>query len=110
MAEIRPFRGIRYKPLVVGDLGAVICPPYDIITPQMRQELYHRSEYNFVRLEDSWGSPEDTAGASKYTRSAATLEQWLKDGILEVDKEPAVYIHDHHFNYQGKELKRRGLT
>ena len=27
------------------------APPYDIITPQMEQELYLKSEYNFVRLE-----------------------------------------------------------
>jgi uncharacterized protein (DUF1015 family) len=109
VAEIRPFRGIRYNQSVIDDLAAVICPPYDIITPQMRHELYHRSEYNFVRLEDSWGSPEDTAMASKYTRSVATLEQWLKQGILKVDEEPAIYLHDHYFTYQGKEFRRRGL-
>ena len=51
MAEIRPFRGVRYNEQLVNDLASVVCPPYDIITPQMAQELYHRSEYNFVRLE-----------------------------------------------------------
>ena len=25
----------------------------------MRQELYHRNEYNFVRLEDGWELPQD---------------------------------------------------
>ncbi len=110
MADIHPFRGIRYNQSVVDDLAAVICPPYDIITPQMHQELYRQSEYNFVRLEDSWGSPQDTAMDSKYTRSAATLEQWLKQGILNMDEAPAIYLHDHYFTYQGRELKRRGIT
>ncbi len=108
MAEINPFRGIRYNQAVVDDPGQVICPPYDVITPPLRQELHHRSEYNFVRLEDGWELPHDTASNSKYTRAAATLAQWLASGILKSDKTPAIYIHDHHFTYQGKEYRRRG--
>jgi len=109
MAEIRPFRGVHYNQSLVKDLSAVICPPYDIITPQIRQELYHRSEYNFVRLEFSRELPQDTATDNKYTRSAATLEQWLEQDILKLDEAPAIYLHDHYFTYQGKEYKRRGI-
>ena len=110
MAEIRPFRGIRYNQSVVKDLATVICPPYDIITPQMRQELYHRNEYNFVRLEDGWELPQDTTSDSKYTRSATTLEQWLRDGVLHHDEKSAIYLHDHYFNYRGNEFRRRGIV
>ena len=109
MAEIYPFRGVRYNQSLVGDLAAVICPPYDIITPQMQQELYHRSEYNFVRVEYGREHPHDTAIDSKYTRSAAVLEQWLEHGVLRVDEVPAIYLHDHYFTYQGREYKRRGI-
>jgi uncharacterized protein (DUF1015 family) len=109
MAQIRPFRGIRYNQHLAGDLAALICPPYDIIDPQMQHELYHRSEYNFVRIEDNWGTPQDTAMGSKYSRSAATLEQWLKQGILKVDEAPAIYLHDHYFSYQGSKFKRQGI-
>ena len=110
MAEIRPFRGVHYDQLLVGDLSTVICPPYDIITAQLQQELYQRSRYNFVRLESGRDLPQDTATNNKYTRAAATLEQWLEQGILEVDKEPAIYLHDHYFTYQGKQHRRRGIT
>ena len=92
MADVSPFCGIRYNQSAIGDLSAVICPPYDIVTPQMRHELYQRSEYNFIRLEDSWGSPEDSVLDSKYTRSVATLERWLEQGILRVDEVPAIHI------------------
>lgn len=109
MADIRPFRGIRYNQSLVKDLSAVICPPYDIITPEARQELYHRSEYNFVRLEFGRELPQDTSTDNKYTRSAAVLTQWLEQGILKSEDTPAIYIHDHYFTYQGKEYKRRGL-
>jgi uncharacterized protein (DUF1015 family) len=109
MVDIRPFRGVRYDQSVIGNPASVICPPYDIITPPMRHELYQMSEYNFVRLEDGWGSPEDTAADSKYTRSAGTLERWLAQGVLKADEVPAIYLHDHYFKYQGREYRRRGI-
>jgi uncharacterized protein (DUF1015 family) len=109
MAEIRPFRGVRYNQQLVSDLSSVICPPYDIITPQLEQELYHQSEYNFVRLEHGRQLPQDTIIDNKYTRSAATLEQWLELGILKVDEAPAIYLHDHYFVHQEKQYRRRGI-
>ena len=109
MAEIRPFRGVHYNQLLVNNLSSVICPPYDIIDPQLQQELHLKSEYNFVRIE--WGRelPQDTIADNKYTRSAAALEQWLRGGIVEVDEVPALYLHDHYFIYQGRKYKRRGI-
>ncbi len=109
MAEIRPFRGVRYNQSLVNDLSVVICPPYDIITAQMEQELYHQSGYNFIRLESGRELPQDTVSDNKYTRSSAMLEQWLKQGVLEVDEAPAIYLHDHYFTYQGREYRRRGI-
>jgi len=109
VAEIRSFRGVHYNESLIKDLSAVICPVYDIISPQQQQELYLRSEYNFVRLELGRELPQDTATDNKYTRSAATLEQWLKQGVLEIDETPAIYLHDQYFTYQGREYKRRGI-
>jgi uncharacterized protein (DUF1015 family) len=109
VAEIRPFPGVHYNPLLVKDLSAVICPPYDIISPQQQEELYLRSEYNFVRIEFGRELPQDTTSDNKYTRSEATLQQWLKQGILEVDEAPSLYLYDHYFVYQKKEYKRRGI-
>jgi uncharacterized protein (DUF1015 family) len=109
VAEIYPFRGVRYNQRLVKDLAGVICPPYDIISPQLQQELYHRHEYNFVRLEHNRELAQDTATDNKYTRSAATLERWLEQGVLVAEKVPAIYLHDHYFNHQGKKYKRRSI-
>ncbi|MFC1593072.1 DUF1015 domain-containing protein [Candidatus Omnitrophota bacterium] len=109
MADVRPFAGVRYNQSLVGDLSAVICPPYDIIPPQLQQELYLKSEYNFIRIEHGRILPQDGVTDNKYTRSAATLEQWLRQGILRVDDAPAIYLHDHYYTHQGKEYKRRGI-
>ncbi len=110
MAEIRPFRGVRYNESKVGNLSEVICPPYDIITPQMEEEIYSRSQYNFIRIEYGRQMLKDSAADNKYIRSAAILEQWLKQGALITDKTPAIYLHDHYFTHQGREFSRRGLT
>ncbi len=110
MAEVRPFRGVHYNRSLLKDWASVICPVYDIITPQQQQELYLKSECNFVHLEFSREMPQDTATDNKYTRAAAALEQWLKQDILEVDEKPAIYLHDQYYPHQGKECKRRGIT
>jgi len=109
MADVKPFRGVRYNRQSVGDLSAVICPAYDVITPRMGDELYSRSQYNFIRLEQGRELPQDTPAENKYTRSAATLEQWLKLGVLRADPEPAIYLHDQYFMHQGKRHCRRGI-
>lgn len=109
MAEIRPFRGVHYNGSLLRDWPAVICPTYDIIPPQLQQELYLRGEHNFVRLEFGRDLPQDTATDNKYTRSAATLEQWLSQGVLEVDEAPAIYLYDQYFTHQGRQYKRRSI-
>ncbi|MBI2860021.1 MAG: DUF1015 domain-containing protein [Chloroflexi bacterium] len=108
MAVIRPFRGVRYNQSL-GDLSAVICPPYDIITPVMQSRLYQRSQNNFVRLEFGQESPTDTPDDNRYTRSRSYLEKWLAQGVLEIDGKPALYVHDHHFAHKGKRYCRRSL-
>ncbi len=109
MADIRPFQGVHYNSAVVKDLAKVICPPYDIITPQLQQELYQRSDYNYVRIE--WGreQPQDKDTFNKYTRAANTLKSWLEQRVLVADEKPSLYIDEHAFTYQGKSLHRRNL-
>ncbi|UCB43063.1 MAG: DUF1015 domain-containing protein [Dehalococcoidales bacterium] len=109
MAEIHPFRGGHYNQSLVSDLSKVICPPYDVISPQLQQELYNRSEHNFVRLEFGRELPQDTVGDNKYTRAATLLEQWLNRGILQVDEKPTIYLHDHYFRFQERRHRRRGI-
>jgi len=101
--EVSPFRGIRYNQGIVGGLARVICPPYDVITPEQQKVYYKRSDYNAIRLE----FPEPTA--DRYQGAAITFQQWLKQGVLQADEVPSFYLHDHHFEYSGEKRVRRGL-
>ena len=109
MTEIRPFQGVRYNQLKIGNLAGVICPPYDIISPQQQDELYQSHEYNFVRIEYNRELPQDNNQDNRYTRAAANLSSWLKDGILKPDTQACLYLHEHYFSYQKKQCRRRNI-
>lgn len=104
--EVQPFRGIRYDTDVAGDLSDLLCPPYDIISDAQRLELYGRSPYNMVRLEYALPETED---GDVYVRAAATFRHWLAKGVLRHDEAPALYVHDHAFEFRGQRHVRRGL-
>jgi uncharacterized protein (DUF1015 family) len=110
VAEIHPFRGTRYNPLQAGDPARLICPPYDVISPRLQQELYDRSDHNFVRIEYGRELPQDKETDNRYTRAAAMVERWLGEGILITDRKPALYVDDHAFMSGTKEYVRRSLT
>jgi uncharacterized protein (DUF1015 family) len=101
--EVSPFRSIRYNQRIVGDLTQVICPPFDVITPEQQKLYYKKSDYNAIRLE----FPEPTT--DRYQRAAITFQQWLKEGILQLDRVSSFYLHDHRFEYSSEKRVRRGL-
>ena len=105
--EVTSFQGILYNENSVGDLAQVVCPPYDVITPEQQKAYYKESSYNAVRLEFPAASQEATV--DRYQRAATTFRQWLKQGILQLDSVASFYLHDHHFEYTGEKKTRRGL-
>lgn len=109
LAEIRPFRSLRYQVGLVDDLGKVISPPYDVISPEEQRALHARSPYNVVRLEYGQQRPEDGDDDNRYTRAAATLARWLGTGVLAPDEHPSLYIYDQEFEHDGKRYRRRCL-
>jgi uncharacterized protein (DUF1015 family) len=110
LADIRPFHGVHYNPSLVKDIAGVLCPPYDVITPLMQQELYQQNDDNFVRIEYGRELPHDKDSDNKYTRASDTLEKWLEQGTLQIDDKPAIYLHDHRFTYQRSEYRHRSIT
>ena len=91
MANIIPFRGVLYDPAVVGDVGKVVAPPYDVIDTAFQQALHARHPQNVIRLELGLDEPGDDGTRNRYSRAAASLGQWLQQGALRRDAEPAVY-------------------
>ncbi len=109
MAEIRAFRAFRYDLGRVGALSDVIAPPYDVIDPALQQALYDRSPYNTVRLILNKELPTDTDNANRYTRAAACLRDWQRDGVLTQDSARSLYVYHQDFEVEGNRYTRRGF-
>lgn len=109
MAEVCPFRGVRYNPNIIKDHSKVICAPSDILTLKKQKELYNLSPYNFVRLDACVADENDKHEDIKWQRAYETMQDWLNKDILLVDKEPALYVHNYYFNYLGNDYKRCGI-
>src|SRR5487761_1356381 len=82
MPQLAPFAGLRPQPLVAGPLEDVICPPYDVITEEQRQQLLARSPFNVVRVELPNGD---------YQGAAVLLDDWQRAGAFATDDAPALY-------------------
>lgn len=110
MAEIAPFRGIRYNLSKVGDLSRVTSPPYDVISPEDRVRYHKLHPNNFVRLILGEEFETDTASDNRFTRAAKYLEQWMHEGVLAQDPEPAIYVYRQRFEQDGRARTVSGLV
>ena len=79
MPELRPFNGIRYSSSP--DLPKLICPPYDIISPDEQEALHRVHPHNAVHLELAQG------GRAGYDEVGETFRAWLAGGTLARDDE-----------------------
>ncbi len=87
MADVRPLRALHYDPAVVGSIGDVTAPPYDVIDEEQRAELLARSPFNVVEID----LPQAGKDADPYEHAAETIEEWRLEGVLREDPEPAIW-------------------
>jgi len=108
MADIAPFRALRYDPRAVPDLPGAVAPPYDVIAPAARAR-YARHPHSIVRLtlprEDDPGPPL----RDRYERAAHTLAAWRAAGVLRRDAQAALYPYEQTFRLGDHILRRRGF-
>jgi uncharacterized protein (DUF1015 family) len=108
MAEIRPFRGIRYRD--TSDLSDVVAPPYDVLSSADAATLRARSPFNAVRL-DLPVDPGERPSTAAYNRAAALLRSWRDEGVLARDAEPAIYLlRQTYRDGDGRERTRTGFV
>lgn len=101
MPELQPFRGILYRG---AELEKVLAPPYDVIPPGYRDELYARHPKNIVRVILN-----RTPGDAGYAEAGETFNEWSKDGTLAADPQPALYVLEQDFVWEGRPFTRTGL-
>lgn len=82
MAEVKPFRAELYDEARAGPLELLVAPPYDVISPEEREDYLARSPYNVVHLT----LPDDEE------RAGRDLSDWRSLGVLVRDGEPGYWL------------------
>ncbi len=101
IADIRPFRGLRYNPARVTP-DDVLAPPYDVVGEAAEAALLARSPHNAAHIELAPGPVE-----GRFERAAQAFEQWQTDGILTRDEQPAYYLYEQVALIEGQRHTRR---
>lgn len=100
LARFRPFRALRYDASRAGDLGSLVAPPYDVISPEERDAFYDSSPYNVARLIlNRDGHPE----------AGRLFREWNGDGLCVRDQHEAFYLYAQDFNCGGTAIRRTGV-
>ena len=103
MAEIKAFKGMRYTS-AAGNLNALVCPPYDIISDSQREKYVEENPCNIIRLELPKG------GDERYKEAGKTLRDWLDKEILACDKEDSIYVYEMLFSANGVRNRLKGFV
>jgi uncharacterized protein (DUF1015 family) len=82
MAVVKPFRAERYDESKAGPLERLVAPPYDVLSPEQREEYLARSPYNVVHLT----LPDDEEQAGR------DVTDWRELGVLARDQEPGYWL------------------
>jgi uncharacterized protein (DUF1015 family) len=100
VAEVKPFRAVRYGSRA-GPLDSLVAPPYDVISPPERDELAARSPHNVVHLT----LPSSEAEAGRLWRN------WRTDGTLAEEGEPGFWwLSQDYVGPDGVARTREGLV
>jgi uncharacterized protein (DUF1015 family) len=100
VAEIKPFRALRYDEREAGPLADLVAPPYDVIGPEERESYLAKSPYNVVHLT----LPDSEAEAGRRYR------QWQDDGVLIADEAACWALSQHYVGPDGVSRTRTGLV
>lgn len=108
MANIIPFRGIRYGVSSPTRLAKVMAPPYDVISTPQKRQLKAADPANVIRL--IIGNPShEQHKSSDYRAAQRAFSDWRKKGVLRREDRPSLYVYQQTFELQGKTYRRTGF-
>lgn len=109
MADVRPFRAVRYAQPQGADISSLTAPPYDVVTRDQRERLLAADARNVVALELPEGPLDPEASGNRYETGGRRWREWLDGGVLAQDAEPAVYVLEQRYSQDGHAVARRGF-
>jgi uncharacterized protein (DUF1015 family) len=109
VAVVRPFRAVRYSHPSGADVSTLTAPPYDVVTADQRERLLGVEPHNVVALELPEGPLDPGSPGNRYATGALRWRDWLSEGVLSQDREPAVYVLEQRYVQGATEISRRGF-
>jgi uncharacterized protein (DUF1015 family) len=101
MAEVRPFRAVRYDEERAGPIDSLLALPYDVIGSEDRDRYLAASPHNVVRLIVP-DSPDE---------AARLFSAWQSDGVLMQEDEEAIWwLRQDYDGPDGVRRTRQGLV
>ncbi len=110
MAVLVPWRALHYNPERVPDLGPIVTPPYDVISPEQQARFYEQHPYNIIRLILPQPPATNPDPDSRYQQAGVQLRAWLQQGILIRDTVPALFYWETDYQLEGQPHTRRALV
>ncbi len=104
MAEIKPIKAWRYNELLSQQIDDLTSPLFDVVSKRQREALY-QNPFNSIHLSVP-------LGPNPAERAATLLGQWKKDGTIQQDQLPGIYVYYQYFKLAGssKEFCRKGFV
>jgi uncharacterized protein (DUF1015 family) len=105
MKKFLPFKAFFYNQEKIENLKDVIAPPYDVISPELQDDLYKMSDYNFCRVDYT-----KEEAPERYEVAQKVFSDWLNEKVIVQDGAPCLYFHHHTFMLpSGKTVTRKGF-
>lgn len=104
MAEIKPFKALRYNEKLSKNIGELVSPLFDVVSEKQLKQLYN-NPLNSIHLSvpTKEQNTDDTA---------RILQKWKKEEVILQDPSPAIYVYYQYFNLpnSSETLCRKGFV
>ncbi len=105
MAQVYPFRALRYNPERVS-FDRVLTQPYDKISPAMQEKYYAADPHNLIAVEKGRAYDTDGPESNVYFRARAALQKWIDEIIVTQDPAPSFYAYTQEYAVPGTAERR----
>lgn len=101
MNVVAPFWGLCYanKSTKSNNLSRLVCPPYNMISAEQKEQLKSRHEFNAVNLEFP----------SSYDDAKQKLEEWIEGEVLTFSNSPSLYVYEISYKINDQTYQMHGI-
>ncbi len=107
MSQVEAFRAVRYQTPGGRDLSTRISPPYDVLDDADKRAMLQTDPLNFTRIDLPHTPPSVAGPEAVYRAAGETFRNWLRDGTLVQDRQPAIYVYHQHYRHGAAEFTRK---